>query len=205
MNSKEVRKVITFETIREILFSNEFYAFTIFSKLTGLSVDELMSNRVATILEELKSSLNKPSDYIYFSITSKATISDVIAYGGSICTWLSRPFKNLDKKITQINFSFGHLDTFNTHDLVSRKISDYEGHLKYEYLINLDYLYSCDKKSFANSDSLEYLLRPFICFDFKVLDQMYENDEMMQEVVKTLKNLKENAYVLEYNPVVVSV
>ena len=111
----------------------------------------------------------------------------------------------MDKKITQINFSFGHLDTFNTHDKIKKKISDYEGHLKYEYLINLDYLYSCDEKSFANSDSLEYLLRPFICFDFKVLDQMYENDEMMQEVVKTLKNLKENAYVLEYNPVVVSV
>ena len=69
----------------------------------------------------------------------------------------------------------------------------------------MDYLYDSNEEVFSNSNTLEYLLYRFVCFDLEKLIQIYKDDEKMLQVMATLKALKENAYTLEYNPIKISV
>ena len=66
MENKEVRKVITFEAIRDILFSNMPYLNDVIEKITGIDMVELDKKEHPYFIAgqfhpELKSRPNKPA------------------------------------------------------------------------------------------------------------------------------------------------
>lgn len=204
MENKEVRKVITFEAIRDILFSNMPYLNEVLEKITGINMVELDKKSIYFSKDDdLKEQVY---NMIIFSISNYPTISETVLNSGSLCCWFYEKNDLVPKNVNRYNFHFGHLDSFCSNEFVSkRERLDDDGRITYDYLINLDYLYECDEEVFSNSNTLEYLLYPFICFDLEKLISIYKDDEKMLKVMATLKVLKENAYTLEYSPIKVSV
>ena len=206
MENKEVRKVITFEAIRDILFSNMPYLNDVIEKITGIDMVELDKKSIYFSKDDAEKLKEQVYNMIIFSISNYPTISETVLNSGSMCCWFYDKNNLIPENLNRFNFHFGHLDSFCSQEFVSkRERLDNDGKITYDYLINLDYLYDCDEEVFSNSNSLEYLLYPFVCFDLEKLKQMYKEDKKMLQVVDTLIFLKENAYTLEYNPIKVSV
>ncbi len=101
-------------------------------------------------------------------------------------------YKNI-KHIWQ--FCFDNFDYFKENRFVyfsemmekeSHKIRDFGIHI---VDINLDYLEKMDYNEVKKGSMLEKLLYIFVCNDKKKLDQVYDGDELMEEIRKEIQEL----------------
>ena len=197
MNVKEVRQVISFDTIRTIFSCNLPYLSLLLSRITKFPLEGLqMGVREDSWLE---TAIKDPTKIVCCSISSKATLRESIEAKSPATMWLLEYNKHLPKGIRTMNLYFGHSNDFTTNELISKQIIKDDGGFHYDFAVNLDYLFTVDSEKFHDPGSIYYLLYPFICFDFAALEKLYEDDPLMLHVVDCLKKIKETSYSVEYD------
>ena len=85
MENKEVRKVITFEAIRDILFSNMPYLNDVIEKITGIDMVELDKKSIYFSEDDAEKLKEQVYNMIIFSISNYPTISETVLNSGSLC------------------------------------------------------------------------------------------------------------------------
>ena len=208
MENKEVRKVITFDTIQKLFYANPTFLNTVFTKITGIEIEKLERKLLDFSVEDnnYEELRKKIENMIIFSVSDHSTISETIVNNGTLWCWFYEKSDLVSENLKRFNFCFGHVDSFCSKEFVTKNERLVEsGGISQEYMINLDYLYDCDEEVITNPNTLEYLLYPFICFDLDKLKSIYKNDEQMARVIATLFVLKEEACTIKYNQINVSV
>lgn len=197
MNVKEVRQVISFDTIRTIFSCNLPYFSLLLSRITKFPLEGLqMGVREDSWLE---TAIKDPTKIVCCSVSSKATLRESVEAKCPATMWLLEYNKHLPKGIRTMNLYFGHSNDSSANEFVSKQVTKDDGGFHYDFVINLDYLFTIDLEEFNDPSSIYYLLHPFVCFDLDALEKKYEDDPLMLHVVGCLRKIKETSYSVEYD------